>query len=67
MNPIQFKIRAGSLADAQAEWDRQDLQLAVGRERYEAGYDEGFWTGCVLTFLLCGAVGLIVFTLMGGF
>lgn len=66
MNPIQFKIRAGSLADAQAEWDRVDWQAAVSKERYDAGFSDGLRCGCVLTFLLCGAVELIVFTLMGG-
>ena len=44
------------------EWKRSQYEL--GRSD---GFSEGVRCGCVLMFILCAAVGLIVFTLMGGF
>ena len=65
MNPIQFKIRAGSLADAQAEWDRLDLKSAHDQAQYNDAFADGLKCGCVLMFILCAAVAVIVFTLKG--
>lgn len=55
----------------QREFEEEYLFADWKASQYETGRKEGFreglQIGCVLMLILCAAVGVIVFTLIGGF